>query len=52
MRCPDGHVGEQTGAGEESLVADLEGDLSFDDVKTLFLSGVIVRRWPAAGLLR
>src|SRR5262249_11398280 len=48
MRCPHWHVGEHPGAGDDTLVADLEGNLSFDDVEALFLSGVKVRRWPAA----
>src|SRR5262249_35998112 len=44
----DRHVGESPGAGNEAVIADLEGDLALKDVEALLLSAVDVRGRSAA----
>src|SRR5207249_2190796 len=48
MRRPDRHIYEHPGAGNESLFANREGDLAFQNVESLFLPAVDVRRRTAA----
>jgi tetratricopeptide (TPR) repeat protein len=52
MRCPNRHVGEHSGNGDQPPVANREGDLAFQNVEALLLPAVDVRRWPWFALRR
>ena len=47
VQAADRHVGERARLGDDSVVADLEGDLAFQDVERLFFPAVDVRRGTA-----
>src|SRR5262245_34716577 len=48
VRRADWHVGERSGAGNEALLANREGDLAFEDVEAFLLPAVDVWRRTAA----